>query len=320
MAQPTFSAPLPLILDLNGNGLNAGKVYIGVAGQDPQSFPQTCYWDAAGTVPASQPIATQAGYFANAGNVAQLFGPTNYSIRVLDSNNALVYYQSTVSNALAGPLALSANGLTVGTTQLVCSGGFVGFGTATPGSAADVAGTLRVTNPSVSTQYYAMSVTAGTFVAAPSAGVTAMKWQADLHVIWNAAGSTQYAAFNSSGFQSYGGIFDSVGNVRQMPRNAQSGNYTLALTDNGGYVDCTNVGVQSVTIPTNATVAFGNGAMVTILNFGGTTAVTVVPIAGTTLTQAGTGATGTRTIAVNGMATILQRTANTWVINGTSVT
>src|SRR5574343_112745 len=318
MAQPTFSAPLPLILDLNGNGLNAGKVYIGVAGQDPQLFPQTCYWDGAGTVRAAQPLSTMSGYFSNAGNIAQLYGPTHYSIRVLDSNNVLVFYQHTVSNSLAGPLALSANGLTVGTTQLVCSGGFVGFGTASPGSAADVAGTLRVTNPAVSTQYYALSVTAGTFTAVPSAGVTSMKWQADLHVIWNAAGSTQYAAFNASGFQSYGGIFDSAGDVRDIQQNAQSGNYTLALTDHGKHVRCTNSGAQTVTIPANATVAFAIGACITIVNTG-TTAAAIAVAGGVTLTQAGTGATGARTLAVNGLCSLLKIATDSWYCTGTGV-
>ena len=318
MTQPTFSAPLPLLLDLNGNGLSGGKVYIGVAGSDPQTFPQTVYWDAAGTIPASQPIATQSGYFVNAGNVAQIYGPNTYSMRVLDSNNALVWYQSTVSNALAGPLALSANGLTVGTTQLVCSGGFVGFGTATPGSAADVAGTLRVTNPAVSTQYYAFSVTGGTFLAVPSAGVTAMKWQADLTVFWNAAGSTQYGAWNSSGLQVYGGIFDTAGDVRSVPQNAQASNYTLALTDGGKHVRCTNAGAQTVTIPANATVAFPVGTLVTVVNTG-TTAVSIALAGGVTLTQAATGATGARTLATTGLCSLLKIATDAWYVTGSGV-
>lgn len=318
MAQPTFSAPLPLLLDLNGNGLSGGSVYIGVAGSDPQTFPQTCYWDAAGTIPASQPIATQSGYFVNAGNVAQLYGPTNYSIRVLDSNGVLVFYQPTVSNALAGPLTLAANGLTVGTTQLVTSGGFVGFGTATPGSAADVAGTLRVTNPAVGTQYYGLSLTGGVLSAVPSAGVTSWKFQATTVDIWNAAGSTQFAQFNASGLQIYGGIFDAAGDVRSVIQNPQASNYTLALTDVGKHIRCTNAGAQTVTIPLNATVAFPIGSCITLVNTG-TTAVSVAIAGGVTLTQAATGATGARTLATTGLCSLLKIATDAWYITGSGV-
>lgn len=318
MAQPTFTAPLPLLLDLNGNGLSGGSVYIGVAGSDPQTFPQTVYWDAAGTIPASQPLATQSGYFVNAGNVAQIYGPTNYSIRVLDSNGVLVFYQPTVSNALAGPLALSANGLTVGATQLVCSGGFVGFGTASPGAAVDVAGTLRVTNVAVPTQYYGLSLTGGVLSAVPSAGVTSWKLQATTVDIWNAAGSTQYAQFNASGLQIYGGVFDTQGDVRAVIQNPQASNYTLAMTDGGKHIRCTNAGAQTVTIPLNATVAFPIGTCITLVNTG-TTAVSVAIAGGVTLTQAATGATGARTLATTGLASLLKIATDSWYITGSGV-
>ena len=318
MAQPTFSAPLPILLDLNGNGLSGGRVYIGVAGSDPQAFPQTCYWDAAGTIPASQPIATQAGYFVNAGNIAQLFGPTNYSIRVLDSNGVLVFYQPTVSNSLAGPLTLSANGLTVGATQLVCAGGFVGFGTASPGSAADVAGTLRVTNPAVPAQYVALSVAGGLFSLIPSAGVTNVRWQSDALGIWNTAGTVQFAGFQASGLIINGAISDVSGNVRGVPKSDIAGNFTLSLAQLGYKIKLTNAGAQTVTIPTNAAVAFGTDAIVTLVNRG-TTAVSITPAGGVTLIQAATGATGTRTLAVNGLATLIKNDTDEWMITGSGV-
>jgi len=318
MAQPTFTAPLPLLLDLNGNGLSGGRVYIGVAGSDPQTFPQTVYWDAAGTIPASQPLATQSGYFVNAGNVAQLYGPTSYSIRVLDSNGVLVFYQPTVSNSLAGPLTLSANGLTVGATQLVCAGGFVGFGTASPGSAADVAGTLRVTNPAVPAQYVALSVAGGLFSLIPSAGVTNVRWQSDALGIWNTAGTVQFAGFQASGLIINGAISDVSGNVRGVPKSDIAGNFTLSLAQLGYKIKLTNAGAQTVTIPTNAAVAFGTDAIVTLVNRG-TTAVSITPAGGVTLIQAATGATGTRTLAVNGLATLIKNDTDEWMITGSGV-
>lgn len=309
---------MPLILDLNGNGLSGGQVYIGVAGQDPQLFTQQCWWDAAGTIPASQPLATVAGYFSNAGNVAQLYGPTNYSMRVLDSNGVLVWYQPTISNALAGPLALAANGLTVGTTQLVCAGGFVGMGTATPGSTADVAGTLRVTNPAVPTQFYALNVTAGTFVAVPSAGVTGIKWQSDGTFFWNGAGSVQYGTWNSAGLSVTGAVGDSAGDLRDIQQNAQASNYTLALADHGKHIRCTNTGGQVLTVPLNSAVAFPVGTCITIVN-NGTNAVIIGPSGAVVMTQAGTGATGSRTLAVNGLCSVLKVATDSWMVTGSGL-
>jgi hypothetical protein len=53
-------------------------------------------------------------------------------------------------------------------------------------------------------------------------------------------------------------------------QNIQSGNYTLALTDSGGHIYSANTGAQTVTIPTNATVAFPLGTLITIVNMGTT--------------------------------------------------
>ena len=318
MAQPTFSTPLPMLLDLNGNGLSGGAVYIGIAGQDPQTFPQTCYWDAAGTVPASQPISTQAGYFVNAGNIAQLYGPTNYSMRVLDSNGALVWYQATITNSLAGPLALAANGLTVGTTQLVCASGFVGVGTASPADMLNVAGTFRMTNPAVSAQYAQFGVTNNKLYVVTNAVSPAININATTTLFRDLADTATYLTIDAAGVVSTGAISDVSGNVRVVSQNVQAGNYTLALTDSGKHIRATNAGAQTVTIPLNATVAFPLGTCITLV-VTGTTAVSIAVAGGVTLTQAGTGATGTRTLAVNGLASLLKVATDTWYITGSGI-
>lgn len=318
MTQPTFSTPMPMLLDLNGNGLSGGSVYIGVAGQDPQAFPQTCYWDAAGTIPAAQPLATQSGYFVNAGNIAQLYGPTNYSIRVLDSNGVLVFYQPTVSNSLAGPLTLSANGLTVGTTQLVCAGGFVGFGTATPSDAVDVAGTLRLTNPSVSAQYAQFGISSNQLFIVANAVTPNIVINSTNTVFRDLTNVTTFATINASSFITSGTISDAAGSVRGVPQSAIAGNFTLALTQLGYKIKLTNAGAQTVTIPTNAAVAFGTDAIITLVNRG-TTAASIALSGGVTLIQAGTGATGARTLAVNGMCSLVKNDTDEWMISGSGV-
>lgn len=93
--------PYPVILSQTGTGLNGGKVYIGVAGQDPETNPVAVYWDAAGTTPAAQPLTTIGGYIWNAGSPAQVYGPSEYSIRIRDRNNQQVFYEASVNGPLS---------------------------------------------------------------------------------------------------------------------------------------------------------------------------------------------------------------------------
>jgi hypothetical protein len=102
-----------------------------------------------------------------------------------------------------------------------------------------------------------------------------------------------------------------------VPQNAQSSNYTLALTDTGKHIYSTNSGAQTITIPANASVAFPKGAALTIVN-NGTTAITVSASA-VTLYQAGTTNTGNRTLATKGVATLLKVDTDTWFISGSGV-
>jgi hypothetical protein len=54
------------------------------------------------------------------------------------------------------------------------------------------------------------------------------------------------------------------------PQNIQSGNYTLVLGDAGKQIYSANTGAQTITIPTNASVAFPIGSVITIVNEGTT--------------------------------------------------
>jgi hypothetical protein len=56
----------------------------------------------------------------------------------------------------------------------------------------------------------------------------------------------------------------------QYPQNVQSGNYTLVLGDAGKQIYSANTGAQTITIPTNASVAFPIGSVITIVNEGTT--------------------------------------------------
>lgn len=86
-----LTAPLASFFDRNGNALENGFLYIGTAGQNPQTNPISVYWDAALTIPAAQPFRVSGGYIYRNGTPANVYVGENCSITVRDRNGALVY-------------------------------------------------------------------------------------------------------------------------------------------------------------------------------------------------------------------------------------
>jgi len=96
---PVTSA-FPIITDpTTGIGLNAGKVYIGVAGQDPEVYPVQVWWDSAQSQPATQPLRTLGGYIVNNGAPATAYVAVDYSMRVRDRFDSLISYSQLAGRA-----------------------------------------------------------------------------------------------------------------------------------------------------------------------------------------------------------------------------
>lgn len=140
---------------------------------------------------------------------------------------------------------------------------------------------------------------------------------------WNFyAGGSASNYFN--GLTYFGnGIFDNatgndIGGYKGSPINAQNSNYTLVLTDQGKTIYSKNAGAQTVTVPTNASVALPLGTVVSIIN-NGTTSITI-STTGITMYHAGTANSGNRTLAAKGWCTIEQVEANVWFITGAGLT
>jgi len=85
------NAPTPFIPAIDGTPLQDGYVYIGTANANPETSPISVYWDAALSIPASQPVRTSAGLLIRSGAPGNLYAATHYSITVRDKNSALVY-------------------------------------------------------------------------------------------------------------------------------------------------------------------------------------------------------------------------------------
>lgn len=104
--QPTY----PIFTDIDGQPLEAGFVWIGVANAEPIGNPINVYWDAALTIPATQPIRTLGGYPSNSGTPARLYVNSDYSIQVQNKNGSVVYsapvaterYSDDVVNGIDG--------------------------------------------------------------------------------------------------------------------------------------------------------------------------------------------------------------------------
>ena len=92
MTPLSIQVPFPVFQDRDGQPLENGYVWVGVANLNPQTNPVVAYYDAALTVPAAQPLRTLNGYISRAGTPAQLYiDGVNYSILVQDSKGSMVY-------------------------------------------------------------------------------------------------------------------------------------------------------------------------------------------------------------------------------------
>ena len=97
----------------------------------------------------------------------------------------------------------------------------------------------------------------------------------------------------------------------------QSTNTTLALTDQGKHVYFTGGSTATLTVPTNASVAFPIGTTILVVN--NNSGNLTISGAGVTF-QLANGATGNRTVATKGLATCLKVDTDTWYVSGAGVT
>ena len=103
-----------------------------------------------------------------------------------------------------------------------------------------------------------------------------------------------------------------------IPQSATATTATLAIDDAGKHIYVTT-NSQTITIPANATVAYPIGTTIDFIAGASATTVTIA-IDTDTMYLAGTGTTGSRTLAAHGMATAVKVAATTWYISGYGLT
>ena len=102
------------------------------------------------------------------------------------------------------------------------------------------------------------------------------------------------------------------------PQNSQSAAYTTVAADANKHIlhPTADDNPRTFTIDSNANVAYPVGTMITFVNQQNTV---TIAITSDTLTLMGSGATGSRTLAENGIATVLKVASTVWVISGTNL-
>lgn len=150
----------------------------------------------------------------------------------------------------------------------------------------------------------------------PVAGITASTSTAlGVGSIELGAASDTTLSRSSAGVLAVEGV-DLTANIVQ---NSQSAAYTAVLSDANKHIfhPSSDNNARTFTIPANSSVAYPIGTTLTFINMINTVTISITT---DTLTLAGTGSTGSRTLAANGVATAIKISSTAWLISGTGLT
>lgn len=312
-----------------------------------------------GQVPIASNGTTAAwGTPSGTGDVVGPSSATDNAVVRFDTTTGKLIQNSVVtiddSGNISGIGTLTATNFTVGTlvvTNSISAGSFVGplTGNAATVTFADAAGdtTTFVALGTSATGSLAPATDAGltynattdtltttTFVGALTGAASGSQpLDSDLTTIAgltattdnflqskSSAWASRTVAQVSTDLQGTGLITDAVG-FRTIPQNSQSTAYTLVAADSGKHIyhPSADTTARVFTIPANASVAYPVGTAITIVNDTSAGVITI-SITSDTLILAGAGTTGSRTLAANGVCTIIKITSTRWIISGTGLT
>jgi hypothetical protein len=132
---------------------------------------------------------------------------------------------------------------------------------------------------------------------------------------WTTPNDTDLVKDGASAIRTLGSSVDSTvfTGLTQATSNAQTGTtYTFVLADAGKIVDLNNASPITLTVPLNSSVAFPVGTRIDIIQTGAGQ-VTVVGAGGVTINSKGAALNITGQWSA---ATLIQRSANLWVLVG----
>lgn len=105
-----FLAPYTAIADIDGSPLDAGFLFFGGYGKDPELFPIEVFWDADFTVPAAQPIRTRNGYPVRNGSPTKVYLKTAQHSIVIKNRNSAFILLDFFNKGLDASLVVDASG------------------------------------------------------------------------------------------------------------------------------------------------------------------------------------------------------------------
>jgi hypothetical protein len=103
-----LAPPYPVFTDRDGTPLDAGYLYFGTAGLNPETNPIQVYYDVNLTQPAAQPLRTSNGYVMRNGSPALIYANAQFSVTVRDKASQLVIYSPVGFGVAPGTASGSA--------------------------------------------------------------------------------------------------------------------------------------------------------------------------------------------------------------------
>jgi len=213
--------------------------------------------------------------------------------------------------------------LTLGAALPIASGGTGSTSTTFVDLTTNVTGTLPVANGGTGITSFGTGV--ATFLGTPSsanlaAAVTDETGSGSLVFATSPTFVTPVLGTPTSGTLSGCTVdgTDAVG-FRNTPVNSQSAAYTLVLADSGKTIlhPVADDNARTFTIPANSSVAYPVGTVISFVNLQNTVTIAITT---DTMYLAGTGTTGSRTLAEYGVASALKVDSTSWVISGNGLT
>jgi hypothetical protein len=137
-----------------------------------------------------------------------------------------------------------------------------------------------------------------------------------------ATAASTYAPINNAAFTGTTTIQDAAAashaaGFLDVPQTLNVANYQLVLANRGKSI-VMNGTTLTLTVPANASVAFPIGTAIVIININASPLS--IAITTDTMTLVNSTTTGTRTLAQNGMASLVKVGATSWIISGLGLT
>lgn len=165
--------------------------------------------------------------------------------------------------------------------------------------------TLDSTNVTAGTEYTIVRAGAGEAFTIAVGSLVNLNRNESCTIVWDGASWRLTSYFPQS--------------FRTIYQNSRSAAYTAVLADSGKQIfhPAADNNPRTFTIPANSSVGFPIGTEIMFINMINTVTIAITT---DTLTQAGTGATGSRTLAANGWARAVKIASTQWLIDGTGLT